>query len=168
MTRETSELSHDIERELSSWIKGAKKVVVVGVGNPLRKDDSVGGYIAKKLKEALCSKTVDIIECETVPENYLGVIERLKPSHILVIDAATAGLEPGGFFLTELSEVRGLAISSHNIPLSVFAEYVKRTTGAKVVLLGIQPEKIELGGGLTGKVKETAHEIVSILVRVLE
>jgi len=64
--------------------------------------------------------------------------------------------------------VRGLAISSHNIPLSVFAEYVKRTTGAKVVLLGIQPEKIELGGSLTGKVKETAHEIVSILVRVLE
>jgi len=167
MTRETSELSHDIERELSSWIKGAKKVVILGVGNPLRKDDSVGGYIAKKLKKTLRSKTVDIIECETVPENYLGVIERLKPSHVLVVDAAGAGLEPGSFLLTELSEVRGLAISSHNIPLSVFGEYLRRTTCSKVALLAIQPESMEFGVGLTRKLKEAADEAARILLSVL-
>jgi len=168
MTRKIGILSHDLEHELSSWIKDAKKVVIIGVGNPLRKDDSVGDFIAKKLKETLRCKTVEIIECETVPENYLGVIERLKPSHVLVLDAAASGLEPGRTVFTELGEAKGLAISSHNIPLSFFGEYVNRTTGAKVVLLGIQPEKVELGAGLTGKVRETADEVVSILLRVLE
>jgi len=168
MMKEVREFSHDVERELSDWVMGAKKVVIVGVGNPLRKDDSVGGYVAKKLKEALRSKTVDVIECETVPENYLGSIERLKPSHVLVVDAAETGLEPGSFLLTELSEVRGFAISSHNIPLSVFGEYLRRTTCSKVALLAIQPEKMEFGVGLTGKLKEAADEATRILLRVLK
>jgi len=160
-------LPQDIEHELLNWLKDARRIVVVGVGNPLRKDDSVGVRVARRLNKTLHSEKVNILECETVPENYLGSIERIRPSHVLVIDAAEAGLEPGRLILTELSEVHGLAISSHNIPLSVFGEYLKRTIGARVALLAIQPEKVEFGEGLSERLREAMDEVASILLKVL-
>jgi len=159
--------SDDLERRIRHWLAGARSVVVAGVGNPLRRDDSVGIHIVRQLKRVLVSEKVHVVECETVPENYLGYIEGFKPSHILLIDAVDAGLEPGGLVLTHPSEIRGLVLSSHNIPLSVFSEYLDRTTGARVALLGIQPERVEFGEDLTARVRDAACAITEILVQVL-
>jgi hydrogenase 3 maturation protease len=160
-------LSQDIEQELLSWLGEARGIAVVGIGNPLRKDDSVGDYVAKRLSESLHSDSVRIFECETTPENYLGDIEKAKSSHVIIVDAAEIGLPPGTCILSEISDVRGLAVSSHNIPLSFFGEYLKKTIGAKVVLLAIQPEKVEFGEGLTTRVREAADEVTKILLKVL-
>lgn len=142
-------------------------IVVVGVGNELRGDDSVGVRMARDLKAALGSQKISILETGTVPENYLGTIERLNPSHVLVIDAAETGLEPGSVVLTELSEAHGLIVSTHHLPLSVFAEYLKRATGAKTALLAIQPGDVEFRTSLTVRVREAAVEVEKILLDVL-
>ena len=39
-----------IEKELKNWFVDAKKVVVAGIGNPIRQDDYVGLKIVEDLK----------------------------------------------------------------------------------------------------------------------
>jgi len=63
-------MSGEIERELENWFADAKKVVVAGIGNPIRSDDYAGLKIVEKLKGKL-PETVCLLECETVPESYL-------------------------------------------------------------------------------------------------
>ena len=43
-------MSGEIERELENWFADAKKVVVAGIGNPIRSDDYAGLKIVEKLK----------------------------------------------------------------------------------------------------------------------
>ena len=39
-----------IEKDLANWFVDAKKVVLAGIGNPIRTDDYVGLYIVEQLK----------------------------------------------------------------------------------------------------------------------
>jgi len=41
---------NDLFRDLRSWFSNAGKVVIVGVGNPIRKDDNVGVEVIKRLE----------------------------------------------------------------------------------------------------------------------
>jgi len=78
--------TNELEDELQSWLSNARKVVVTGIGNPLRKDDFVGVEIVRNLREKV-SQLVYLVECETVPESFIGPITKFKPTHILLIDA---------------------------------------------------------------------------------
>lgn len=145
-------------RDLRSWFSNAGKVVIVGVGNPIRKDDNVGVEIIKRL-EGKVSNSVYLIKSETVPENFLQEIVELKPTHVLVIDAAIMDLKPGEARLIEPGEMSGYAISTHSLPLKIFLGYIKENAGAKVALLAIQPKDVSLGEGLTEVLVESSNSI---------
>ncbi len=83
-----------IEKDLKTWLVNAEKIVLAGVGNPIRSDDYVGLKLVEDLKGKLPPKVL-LIEAETVPESYLSDIEAFHPSHVLLIDAAFLGLKPG-------------------------------------------------------------------------
>ena len=158
---------YSVERRLKEWLAGARRVVVAGIGNPLRRDDYVGVWIVRKLRNRV-SSSVYLLECETVPESFLDPIVRFRPTHILLIDAAILGLEPGSARLIEPHQVVGPPpISTHTLPLTLFCEYVVRLTGARVALLAIQPKDSSLGEGLTPELEETAKQLTEILLRVL-
>lgn len=157
----------NLEIELKEWLDGIKKIAIIGIGNELKKDDFVGSFIARKLKNVAFSKRVLILDCETVPESYTDKIIEFNPSHILVIDAAHLGMRPSNFKLVDFDKVHGLTISTHNLPLSLFAKYLERVTGAKTALLGIQPSNIEFEIGLTKELRETANEIHKVIIKVL-
>ena len=83
-----------LREDFKNWFADAKKIVVAGIGNPIRSDDYVGLKIVQNLRGKV-PETVCLLECETVPENYLSEIEQFKPTHVLLIDAAFLGLKPG-------------------------------------------------------------------------
>ena len=95
--------------ELCDWLRGFEKLVVMGIGNPLRGDDFVGVEVARRLRKLVSRESVIIFECETVPENFLGKVEEAKPSHVLLVDAAAIGLEAGGVKLADPKMVLGHA-----------------------------------------------------------
>lgn len=72
-----------------------ERAVIIGIGNPLRRDDNVGVEIVKRLKGTITKDNILIIEGESVPENFIEPITEFNPSHILLIDAALMGLKPG-------------------------------------------------------------------------
>ena len=156
-----------IKKELKSWLAGAKKIVVAGIGNPIRTDDYVGLKIVENLKGKLPA-TVLLLEAETVPESYLLDIEEFHPSHVLLIDAAFLGLKPGEASLVEAEKIAvSSAVTSHLLPLRVFCEYVRQATGAKIALLLVEPKSMDFSEGLTAEVEKAADRLTEVLRRLL-
>ena len=158
---------NNVEADLKNWLSKAQKVVIAGIGNPLRKDDFVGVEIIRNLQNKV-SQFVYLIECETVPESFIEPITEFKPTHILIIDAAMLNLKPGSPKLIEPSQMtKHPTISTHALPLRIFCEYLAKTTGAKIALLVIQPKDTSFGEGLTSKLRETSTNLTSLLLKVL-
>ena len=163
-----TEDGYDFRRELEEWLAKSGKIVVAGIGNPIRMDDFVGVKIVQDLQGKLPGN-VHLIECETVPESFMDEIVQLKPSHVLLIDAAVMELEPGEVRRFDAEKVTNFpAISTHMLPLRVFCEYITQLAGAKIALLLIQPGNTEFGEGLTPEVQEAAERITVILLKALQ
>jgi hydrogenase 3 maturation protease len=158
---------YKIEKELNKWLLNSKRVVVAGIGNPIRMDDFVGTKIVQDLQGKVSEK-IYLIECETVPENFIQKITDFNPTHILLLDAAILGVEPGGSRLIKPERLAAFpAYSTHALPLRIFCEYLAKTTRAKIALLLIEPKKADFGEGLTLEVETSAQRIVAILLKVL-
>ena len=162
MTRE----NYDIEQELRKWLEGAERVVIAGIGNPIRSDDFVGVKIVQDLKERVPDRVM-LIECETVPEAYLQHITEFEPTHVLLVDAAILTLRPGESSLVEPSKLADFqALSTHMLPLRLFCDYINASTKAKISLLLVQPGNTDFGEEMTDDVKVAAQEITAILSSV--
>jgi hydrogenase 3 maturation protease len=160
-------MAGDIDTELKKWLAGAEKIVVAGIGNPIRQDDYVGLKVVESLQGKV-RKNVSILECETVPESYLLDIEQINPTHVLLIDAAFLGLKPGKTKLLEAERIADFpAITSHVLPLRIFCEYIKKSTGTKIGLLLIEPKCMEFGEGLSFEVQSAAEQLKKLLIRLL-
>ncbi len=158
---------YSIQDALKKWFATAEKVVVAGIGNPIRRDDFVGVKIVQELKGKV-PKKVFLIECETVPESFIENIVDFKPSHVLLVDAAILGLKSGDTRLVFPEQVTDFpAITTHVLPLRIFCEFITKMTVAKIALLLIEPENTELGEGLTPSVQATAEKITRILLKCL-
>lgn len=161
-----TKLDYDIENELRKWLEGAKRVVIAGIGNPIRMDDFVGVKVVQGLKQKLADRVM-LIECETVPEAYLQQITEFEPSHVLLVDAAVLGLRSGESRLVEPSKLASFpAFSTHMLPLRLFCEYLYASTKAKISLLLVQPGKTDFGEEMTDSVEAAARKITLVLISI--
>ena len=158
---------YNIQDALKKWFADPERVVVAGIGNPIRRDDFVGVKIVQDLTGKVSDK-VHLFECETVPESFMEEIVDLKPSHVLLIDAAVLGLKPGETRLVFPEQVADFpAITTHVLPLRIFCEYIANMTKAKIALLLIEPKNTEFGEGLTLDVQAAAEESGNVLRKLL-
>ncbi|MCW4043969.1 MAG: hydrogenase 3 maturation endopeptidase HyCI [Candidatus Bathyarchaeota archaeon] len=159
--------TYNLREELAKWLTDSKRVVVAGIGNPIRMDDFVGVKIVQNLQGKV-PENVYLIECETVPESFLQPITEFKPTHVLLVDAAVLGLKPGEVRLVDPERATAFpAISTHVLPLRIFCEYITATTKAKIALLLVEPGNVEFGEGLTLEVQAAAEKITQILLELL-
>lgn len=137
------------------------KVVIAGIGNPLREDDAVGSYIAKSIKNKVKALVLD---CEDSPERYLGKIIEYTPNTIIFIDALDMKLEAGTLVFFDANKMEGLTTFTHNTSLKLYIDFIKKHINASVFILGIQPEYTNLGINLSKKVLETANILIDFLI----
>lgn len=158
---------YNIHAALEKWFADAERVVVAGIGNPIRRDDFVGVKIVQDLEERVSDK-VSLLECETVPESFMQEIVDIKPSHVLLIDAAILGLKPGEIRLIYPEQVSDFpAITTHVLPLRIFCEYIAKMIKTKIALLLIEPENTDFGEGLTPITQDVAKKVVTVLRKLL-
>jgi len=138
------------------------KVLILGVGNRLRGDDGAGPDLIKQLKGRVDAV---LLNCEEEPERFLDQIAAIKPKSILVVDAVDLRAHPGSVALLEEDQVEKRSLFSHHASLKLFIECVKGETGAKVLVLGIQPKSIEIGQAMSSEVKESLGHLRDILIR---
>ncbi len=139
--------------DFDSLLKG--KIVVVGIGNPLREDDYIGCYIAENLKDTVVSFNVEVN-----PEVFIDDIVKENPDTIIIFDAADFGGRPGEVRLIEEENIDRFTLSSHTIPISFFIHLLKMKTSADIYIIGIQPESTGYREGLSGIVRKTGDDIL--------
>jgi hydrogenase 3 maturation protease len=145
---------------IGNKLKG--KVLILGVGNPLRGDDGAGPYLIRQLKGRV---EAFLLNGEEEPENLLGQIVGMKPDSILIVDALELSAHPGSVALLEEDQLERRNLSTHHPSLKLFIECVKGETGANILVLGIQPKSIEIGRAISNEVKESLGHLREILIR---
>ncbi len=146
---------------IEDFLKNLKgKIVIAGIGNPLRGDDAVGSFIAKSLRDKIDAMVID---CEDSPERYLGKIIKYDPCTVLLIDAIDMNLEAGSVIFLEGKDLEVRKIYSHNPSLKLHVHFVSKNINARIYILGIQPESTKLGSPLSKKVLETAEILINLL-----
>ena len=141
-----------------------KRVVLVGIGHPLRGDDRAGIELSLRLREAGLES---VVSAGPVPENYLGKIAARRPEVIVIADAAWMDKAPGEWSIEERSRLFRGTISTHDTSIGTLMDYLERETGAGVYLLGIQGKSRELDRGLSPEVEAAVDKLVEILSSIL-
>jgi len=143
---------------LKNILKG--KVVILCIGNIECGDDGLGPYLAKTIK----GKTLyEVIDAGVAPENWTGVIARLKPDTIIIVDAICFEGEPGDVRIFLGEDLRSGKISTHDSSPKLLIEYLKETTLADIYILGIKPKSNKFGQSLSPLVKQSLNNLTSLL-----
>jgi hydrogenase 3 maturation protease len=140
------------------------RVVVAGVGNPLRGDDGFGPLMIQRLRGKVRAALFD---CGSAPENFLGPIRRQYPDTILVLDAADFSANPGEMGIFDSSQWQGGGLSTHNLSLGLFADLLTMDTSASIYLVAMKPKSIGLGQPMSPEVKEGCRKLERWLLSLL-
>lgn len=141
--------------------------MVLGIGNDMRGDDGLGSILAQKLL-ILENENITVFDGKTVPENFTGAIKRETPSHIIILDAVEMNKPPGHIKLVAKEEIADYSISTHAMPLSFLIKYLESTTPAEIMLLGIQPENMDLICEVSPKIQESMNYVLKLFNHVLK
>lgn len=139
------------------------KILILGVGNRLRGDDAIGCLITDELKSI---NGLMVIDCGSAPENFIDKVCSSAPNEIIIVDACNFGAEPGKSQLFEEQQIKKISsqlLSTHTLPLSLTVAMIKKQIPCKIQLLGVQPERIDFGEGLSPNLKKAKNKIVKYL-----
>ncbi len=149
--------------------------VILGIGNTLNGDDGIGVYVAQRIIEqlqaaeeepeqaqAMGMSGVIAIDCGTTPESYTSIVRKHNPDRLVLVDAADMGLRPGSYRIVPPEKIGVMHVSTHNIPLSVFVSYVSEFCN-DVVLIGIQPARMDFGTALSSIVQKVGDHVASLI-----
>jgi len=150
--------------------------IVLGIGNRLGGDDAAGTLVVDMLNpalsalsagrhgaKALLTTEIMAIDAGTAPEGYTSVIRQQRPDLLILVDAADMGLPPGAVRTITPEKISILSFSTHNIPLSMFVSYVEEFCG-KILLVGVQPERIETGEGISKAVRKSVKRLAEAIM----
>lgn len=124
-------------------------VLVLGVGNLLLRDESVGVHVVNQLEKEFTFPTgVDVIDGGTAGMELLEFIASRE--HIVIIDAVLTGDKPGTVVNLRDDEVPALfhnKVSPHQLGISDLLGALKLTgeSPGNIFLVGIVPETVEPG-----------------------
>ncbi len=155
-------------KELKEYLKGAKRVLILGMGNEDRGDDSFGILTIRELRRRALPSNVKLLEVGISLESFLGKILEERPSHVIFLDATEFGGSPGEIILADPEKVKGRALSTHSIPLKVIVKYLKgRGLNAKYLLIGCQPKDLALFSPPSREVIEASKKVALLIFKAL-
>jgi hydrogenase 3 maturation protease len=152
----------DLYEEFRQRVEG-RKVLILGVGNRSRGDDGLGSILAERLKGKI---NIPLIDAGSVPENFLRQIEASQAELVLVLDTADLRAPPGDLALLELSELGGMAISTHTVNLHLLFKVIPPNRRPTVLVLAVQPEVTEFGPRMSLTVRSAIQGLESLLIAV--
>lgn len=148
------------------------KVVVVGVGNRLFGDDGVGSLVAEILEACVKSEDVDVLVRETLDISIIHVLEDYDI--VVFVDAIRkSGVEKPELYYVDLDatsqELSLKVVDPHNIDIVrlTLLAHISGKLKAKVYLLGIPVEILELGAPLSKKALNAIPLAMKIVEKVL-
>ena len=144
------------------------KVLIIGVGNILLKDEGIGVHIARELEKLSLPEGVRVFDGGT---GGLSLIDLMKETpRVVFLDAVEMGKKPGTLIRFTLPEVKmvtdKIKFSLHQVGLPevlLLASLLR--VSPEVVIFGIQPKDLGWGIGLSPELKKAVPEIVKSVLR---
>ncbi|KZX12702.1 hydrogenase maturation peptidase HycI [Methanobrevibacter curvatus] len=153
------------------------KLIIMGIGNTLRGDDGIGVIIIEELqkyfnhnfhKNIFEEKNILLLNCQSVPENFTGLIKMEKPSHLIILDAVLLDDDPGTIRLIEKEEISNFSSSSHSMSISFFIKFLEEKIKFKSIICGINPKSMEISTNLSQEINLSKNIIVNTLINLIE
>ncbi len=154
------------------------RTVVLGLGNILLKDEGIGVHIAQKLQRMPLPYDVEVIDGGTAALDVLLLAQGVRK--LVVIDALRAGKEAGAVYKAKLRIEEcdkleqflsgGNKISLHQTGLIDALAAIRKMDYAlkEVVVIGVEPERVDCGLELTDKIKRRVPEIIDTVLKEIE
>lgn len=149
---------------LKTPLKVQSGVLVLGLGNPLCRDDGLGGRVIEMLTEKNLPAQVALIDGGTPGWGVANFLQGW--SRVILIDAADMGLLPGTWRRFRMEDV-SLGVNSGCISLHEPGLAEGLALGQAlgmlpqdIILYCVQPEYTEEGIGLTSVVEAVLPELV--------
>ena len=156
---------------------GSRRVLILGLGNILLKDEGVGAYVAGELQKQHLPGNVEVMDGGTAGLDTL--LSAIDVDKLVVIDALRAGKRPGTIYKLKLkaeekekltrilSQEKQSKISLHQVGLldALSAAAKINCTPEEIVIIGVEPAEMDCGLELTGQVEQRVPEIIE---KVLE
>lgn len=144
--------------------------LVLGVGNPLMGDDGAGLAALARLSEGWRLPGAELVDGGTWGLNLLPLVESFD--RVVLLDAVQAGTRPGTLMVLrehELPRYFAQKLSPHQIDLRevlALAELRGRLP-ATLAVIGVEPERIDLGAGLSPAVASAIDGMVDLSLDLL-
>jgi len=139
------------------------KMAIVCIGNTLKGDDGAAIVLYQKLAGKI---KAELIDAGAVPENYIQRIIKSEPQMILLIDAVDFGGSAGQVQIFAAEQIPEVACSTHVMSLRFFADMLKQESNPKILLVGIQPQQLGLGSGLSRPVVEAVEKLARLFIEL--
>jgi hydrogenase maturation protease len=157
----------------------ANKILILGVGNPFRRDDGIGPAIIGRLKlewglpepGRLRESNVDLLDGGIDGLSLIDYIEGYEK--VLVVDAVNMGMAPGEVRMFSPEEVKltikADALSTHGFGLAeVIALMEKLEMKTDIRIIGIQAKDVTFGEGMSPEVSSKIEEILKLVEKGIE
>jgi len=147
--------------------KAREAVWVVGVGNPLARDEGIGPAAVERLKSESLPAEIRLLDAGT--DLLAAMVGFAGAGQVILIDAMRAGGAPGTIYRLTLGELEGRAktgtstLSAHGIGV-VDAVGLARAAGMRVpptVVFGVEPGEVAFGEGLSPAVEAAMQKLVA-------
>ena len=147
------------------------KPLILGVGNILLSDEGVGVRVVQELeKRPEIQPHFDIIDGGTCGMELLDAMANRE--HLIIVDAVLANKQPGEIIVLHDEQVPTFfsrKISPHQLGICDVLSAMKLTDEfpKHLCLIGIQPESLESGIGLTETIQNVLPKVFETLNQVI-
>lgn len=148
--------------------QGAKRCLILGLGNPLRGDDGVGPRVVAELLRRGLPDGVAAVDGGTGGLDLLHLLEGWERA--VIVDAAILGRNPGEFLRFAPAEAHLVgslvSLSTHTAGFAG-ALALARALGRElpdIVIYGVQPERMDWEEGLSPALEAALPKIVTAIL----
>ena len=158
----TPSYNKDLEPEI--WqMSFDGKIVVIGLGNPYMKDDGIGIFVARYMKNNQTFRN-KIFVFEYVSIDLSLLLQFKGATKIILIDAVRSGNVPGTvskYRIASRSEPLLELPTLHELQIHDIIDVSERgLLTCPVVVIGVEPEQVSLGEGLSNVVSNSLGRII--------
>jgi hydrogenase maturation protease len=151
--------------------KPPPKVLVLGVGNLLLKDDGVGVHLINSLRDTVFPENIQLIDAGTVSHQLISLFH--ETDYLILVDAVSADDVPGSIYRFSPDDINfqtGYKLSLHEMNLIDILQMAE-LTGAKpeTVIIGIQPKDVSSWSlELSDEVKAVVPKVRELVIEELK
>jgi hydrogenase maturation protease len=143
------------------------KILVVGMGNLLYRDEGIGVHVAQEMEKMELPEQIELLDIGTSTMDLISYLKGVKK--LIVIDAMKAGGDPGTVYKCKpedlLPKDEG-PISLHEIGLLETLNMAKKMEmEIETVIIGVEPKVFDWGIELTEEVKNRIPSIIEAVLK---